>query len=44
MKRYIKPEVETVEMKPATLICTSPPITKVNIDYDTEMEEEEEFQ
>lgn len=43
MKRYIKPEVETVEMKPATLICTSPPITKVNI-YDTEMDEDEEFE
>ena len=43
MKRYIKPEVETVEMKPATLICTSPP-PEVPVDPEQEMGEFDEFE
>jgi hypothetical protein len=43
-KTYIQPQVKTVKLKSASLVCTSPPLTSVNVDPDQEMDEQEDFE
>ena len=42
-KTYDKPQIKAVELKPVTLICTSP-LTPVNVNSYTEMSTDEEFE
>ena len=40
-KTYDKPQVKVVELKPVTLICTSP-LTSVNVNRNSVMDDDEE--
>ncbi len=42
-KTYDTPQVKVVELNPASLICTSPPLTKMPVSQE-EMEENEDFE
>ena len=42
-KTYDKPQVKVLELKPVTLICTSP-LTSVNVNRNSVMDEDEEFE
>ena len=42
-KIYEKPEIQVVELKPTSLICTSDP-TQIPVRPDLEMEEDEGFE